>query len=207
MTYFVIAFVAFLASGLTFFSGFGLGTILMPTFAFFFPVDIAIALTAIVHFLNNVFKFFLVRRWVEQTVLVRFGIFAILGAWLGAQLLTIVTQYSSIATWAIGQNTFQLTWLKCLIGSLMLVFTFLEMSPRWKNYSFSADKLPYGGFLSGFFGGLSGHQGALRSMFLLKCGLSKEHFVATGVAIACLIDIIRLTVYTPEMFSYFAAHR
>lgn len=52
----IIAVVALLASALTFFSGFGLGTVLMPVFAAFFPVDLAIALTAIVHFLNNVFK-------------------------------------------------------------------------------------------------------------------------------------------------------
>lgn len=40
--------------------------------------------------------------------------------------------------------------------------------------------LPLGGLLSGFFGGLSGNQGALRSAFLLKAGLSKEAFIATG---------------------------
>jgi acyl-CoA reductase-like NAD-dependent aldehyde dehydrogenase len=41
--------------------------------------------------------------------------------------------------------------------------------------------LPVGGLLSGFFGGLSGHQGALRSVFLLRAGLTKESFIATGV--------------------------
>jgi uncharacterized membrane protein YfcA len=55
--------------------------------------------------------------------------------------------------------------------------------------------LPLGGILSGFFGGLSGHQGALRSAFLTKVGLSKEAFIATGVLIACMIDISRMSVY------------
>jgi uncharacterized membrane protein YfcA len=49
--------------------------------------------------------------------------------------------------------------------------------------------------LSGFFGGLSGHQGALRSAFLIRAGLSKERFLGTGVAIACLVDLGRLTAY------------
>ena len=49
--------------------------------------------------------------------------------------------------------------------------------------------------MSGFFGGLSGHQGALRSAFLIKCGLSKEGFLGSGVVIACLVDIARLAVY------------
>ena len=44
--------------------------------------------------------------------------------------------------------------------------------------------LAAGGLLSGFLGGLSGHQGALRSAFLIKCGLSKEVFIASGVVIA-----------------------
>jgi len=51
MDYFVIALVAFTASLLTFFSGFGLGTLLTPAFALFFPINLAVALTAIVHFL------------------------------------------------------------------------------------------------------------------------------------------------------------
>jgi hypothetical protein len=38
-----------LASALTLFSGFGLGTLLMPVVALFFPLDLAIAMTAMVH--------------------------------------------------------------------------------------------------------------------------------------------------------------
>ncbi|MFW6290263.1 MAG: hypothetical protein ACOC0R_04780 [Mariniphaga sp.] len=51
----IISIAAFFTAVLTFFSGFGLGTILMPVFALFFPVDIAIALTGVVHFTNNLF--------------------------------------------------------------------------------------------------------------------------------------------------------
>src|ERR1043165_6089707 len=43
-----ISIAAFLISILTFFSGFGLGTILTPVFMIFFPVEIAIALTGVV---------------------------------------------------------------------------------------------------------------------------------------------------------------
>lgn len=52
----LIGVAAFLTSGLTLFSGFGLGTILMPVFALFFPVPLAIAATAVVHFANNIFN-------------------------------------------------------------------------------------------------------------------------------------------------------
>jgi uncharacterized membrane protein YfcA len=68
-----------------------------------------------------------------------------------------------------------------------------------KKLEFDKKYLPLGGLLSGFFGGLSGHQGALRSAFLIRAGLSKEQFIATGVAVACLVDISRLSVYSQNI--------
>jgi len=41
----VLCIAALVTSLLTFFTGFGLGTILTPVFAIFFPIDLAIALT------------------------------------------------------------------------------------------------------------------------------------------------------------------
>jgi uncharacterized membrane protein YfcA len=59
-----------------------------------------------------------------------------------------------------------------------------------------------GGLLSGFFGGLSGNQGALRSAFLIRAGLTKETFIATGVAIACLVDVTRLSIYSESILKH-----
>jgi uncharacterized membrane protein YfcA len=47
---------------------------------------------------------------------------------------------------------------------------------------------------------LAGIQGALRSAFLIKSGLSKDAYIGTGVIIALLVDITRLSVYA-ERFS------
>ena len=49
MDYLLVAAVALCVSGLTMYSGFGLGTLLMPVFALFFPIEVAVAATAIVH--------------------------------------------------------------------------------------------------------------------------------------------------------------
>lgn len=49
--------------------------------------------------------------------------------------------------------------------------------------------------MSGFFGGLSGHQGAFRSAFLLHAGLDTRQFIACNALIATLVDITRLIVY------------
>ena len=43
----IVGLVAFVASALTFVSGFGLGTLLMPVFAVFMPVERAVALTGV----------------------------------------------------------------------------------------------------------------------------------------------------------------
>ena len=191
----IIGIVAALASLLTFFSGFGLGTILTPTLILFFPVEVAIALTGIVHFLNNVFKMALVGKNVSWTIGLKFGLPAIVGAFIGAQVLMAIPDTTVLYAYSIGQKMCQITPLKLIIAALMMIFALFEVIPALKNLQFKEDKLYIGGLLSGFFGGLSGNQGALRSAFLLKTGLTKERFIATGVMIACFIDITRLSVY------------
>src|SRR3972149_4545289 len=83
----IISLAAFIVAILTFFSGFGLGTILTPVFMIFFPVELAIGLTGIVHFFNNIFKLILVGRNADKAVLLRFGIPAVIAAILGSWLL------------------------------------------------------------------------------------------------------------------------
>ena len=191
----IICIVAFLAAVLTFFSGFGLGTILAPVFAIFFPVDIAIALTGLVHFSNNLFKIAIIGKNTDKAVLLRFGIPAILASFAGAWLLIRITVLPSLFQYDLWGRPFEVTPVKLIIALLLIVFSLLEISPSFQKIQFGRDKLVWGGILSGFFGGLSGIQGAIRSAFLVKSGLSKEAYIATGVVIACLVDFTRLTVY------------
>jgi hypothetical protein len=192
----IIAIAALFGSALTFFSGFGLGTILLPVFALFFPIEIAITLTAIVHLLNNFFKLLLIGRKTDKNIAIRFGIPAVLFSLLGALLLKKISQLSSIYSYTIGENTYTITPLKICIAVLLLFFALLELIPKLKHLEFNKKYIPLGGMLSGFFGGLSGHQGALRSAFLIRSGLSKEAFIATGITIACGIDIARILIYS-----------
>ncbi len=191
----IICFAAFLTAILTFFSGFGLGTILLPVFALFFPVDIAIALTGVVHFTNNLFKMTLVGRHADKTVLLRFGVPAIAASFLGAWLLLKITILPPIYTYELWGNNFEITPVKLTIAILLIFFSIFEVLPSAQRLQFGRNKLVYGGILSGFFGGLSGIQGAIRSAFLIKSGLNKEAYIATGVIIASLVDISRLSVY------------
>ena len=186
---------ALLISGLTLFSGFGLGTVLMPVFALFFPLPLAIAATAVVHFANNIFKFGLMAKQADWRVVARFSLPAAIAALVGASLVNLFDQMPVMASYTLGGSTFEVTMIKAVIGTLIVAFALLELSPRFQALAFPARWLPLGGALSGFFGGLSGNQGALRSAFLLKIDLSKEAFVATGVVSAVIVDAARLVVY------------
>lgn len=195
MEYFIISLASFFTSGLTLFSGFGLGTLLLPAFALFFPVDIAVALTAIVHFLNNLFKFSLLGKYADKSVVLKFGLTAIVASFLGARTLIWLAEQQSLFSYQVSGREFHVLPMNLLVAALLILFALFEVVPRFKNLSFDKTHLPLGGMLSGFFGGLAGHQGALRSAFLIRCGLTKEGYLATGVVIACLVDITRLSVY------------
>ena len=191
----IICLVAFFTAILTFFSGFGLGTILMPVFAIFFPIDIAIAMTGVVHFSNNLFKIVLVGRHADKAVLLRFGIPAILASIAGAWLLLRITAMPSLFQYHLWGKDFEIMPVKLIIAILLIIFSIPEIAPSVQRIQFNRNKLILGGALSGFFGGLAGIQGAIRSAFLIKSGLVKEVYIATGVVIACLVDLTRLSVY------------
>ena len=201
MSYLVLCTIAALASCLTFFSGFGLGTLLLPAFALYFPIEHAVAMTAVVHFLNGLFKLWLVGLQADRRIVIRFGVPAILAALVGALVLSWLADVQPLASYTIGAREFQVTLVKLVTGALLVGFAVIEIVPRLRELSFGPEYLTLGGLLSGFFGGLSGLQGALRSAFLIRAGLSKDEFVATGVVIGCLIDFTRLGVYTRSLLA------
>lgn len=195
MDYLIICLVSLIGSGLTLFSGFGLGTLLTPVFALFFPIELAVGMTAIVHFLNNVFKFFMLGKHADKNIVLRFGIPSLLAAFAGAWLLTKISGMSPLWAYSMGSKHFEVTPVKLVIALLLVFFALAEVFPSLLKFSFKKEHFMLGGLLSGFFGGLSGNQGALRSAFLLKANLAKEQFIATGIIIACMVDISRLIVY------------
>ena len=191
----IIPLVALLASLLTFFSGFGLGTMLTPAFVLFFPIETAIALTAVVHLLNNIFKTTLVGRFIKPSITLKFGITAFAGALVGALVLAGFSGTAVIHSYSLGDAIHEITVIKLVLAVIIIGFALFELVPGLKELQFGQGWLWLGGLLSGFFGGLSGHQGALRSAFLIKFGLSKEAFIATGISIALIIDLTRIPVY------------
>lgn len=197
---------AMAVSALTLFSGFGLGTLLLPAFALFLPIRLAVAATAVVHVLNNLFKLTLLGREVDRRVLVEFGLPAVAAAFPGAWLLTALPD-TRWHTWSLGERTFTITPIGLLLGALILVFALFELVPPLSGVRAAPRWLPVGGLLSGFFGGLSGHQGALRAAFLSPLGLRPAAFAATQAAIACMVDAARLLIYGTALLGSPAALR
>lgn len=189
------ALVSLVASLLTLFSGFGLGTLLLPAFALFFPAEIAVAMTAIVHFANNLFKLSLLGKFADKEVALKFGLPAIVAAFLGASALSILATLPPLWAYQAFNFTAEISLVKLTLAILMIAFALLEFFEGERRFTFDRKHLWLGGALSGFFGGLSGHQGALRAMFLLRCDLEKKAFLGSGIVIACMIDFSRLIVY------------
>lgn len=191
----ILALVAFAASMLTFFSGFGLGTLLLAFMLIYFPPEIAVGITAIVHLVNNLFKWFLTRKNIDAGLVWAFGLPAIVGALLGAFVLQYLNNIQPLFQYELFNKAHSITLIKVVVGVVMILFILWEWLPGVNRLQFGSSFMRIGGFITGFFGGLSGHQGALRSAFLAKGELDKETFISTGVAIACLIDISRIQYY------------
>jgi uncharacterized membrane protein YfcA len=190
--FWIIPLVAFLASILTFFSGFGLGTLLMAAMIWYYPPELAIALTGFVHFVNSALKSAL-NRSVNWKIVLVFGLPSLLAALIGSVLLTTLSN-KTLILFDLTETllTRPVSLLKFIIGFFMMSFSILELTLKGKS---SALPLWLGGALSGFMGGLSGHQGALRSLFLLNRVGEVSAFVSTAAFIGLMTDVSRNSIY------------
>lgn len=192
MEYLIITLSAFLASLVTFYSGFGLATILMPIIAVFFPLPIAIGLTAVVHLVHSVLRTGLLWKAIDWKIVIRFGIPALIAVIPGALALQKLSQFAPLKKYTAFSIHGEISILHLCIGLLLILFATMEMFPnkiRVKN-------LMLGGILSGFFGGLSGNQGAIRSAFLIHTQMRKEAFIGTNALIGAVVDLFRIVIYS-----------
>ena len=196
----IICLASFLAAGLSFYSGFGLGTLLLPVFALFFPAEVAVACTAVVHGANGAFKVSVAGKYADLALVFGFGFPSLLAAFAGAIALGYVSHFGTMATYSVGPRTAVVTPLKLVLGTLMFAFALFELLPRLRELRFDRKYLILGGVLSGFFGGFSGHQGALRSAFLAKVGLSTQAFVGTTAVIGLMVDVVRIATYAGAFY-------
>lgn len=118
MDFITVGVAAFLASGLTLYSGFGLGTVLLPAFAFFFPVPVAVAATGVVHLLNSLFKGTLLGRAAHWPTVLRFGLPAVPAAIFGAWILGRLGSTPPLFRWTAFDRAFAPTAAGVVVGIL-----------------------------------------------------------------------------------------
>ena len=176
----VLSLVAtFFAAAFTVPAGFGLATMITPIVFLWLEPHEAIAVVGIVHGSHNAWKLKLLRSSVNHSAVRRYGWAMVVGALIGAGLNTLI----------------QSDPLLLIVGVALVVLPLLTVSEKWTNYRLPEAEDRIGGFGSGFFGGLTGHQGALRAMFLQKRLENKTEYAATAALLALIVDATRVPVY------------
>jgi uncharacterized protein len=178
--FFVVVFiVAIVSGGTATVVGFGIGSLLTPLLAVRLGTKTAVALVTLPHAAATAVRCWRLRAHVDRTVLVRFGLLSAAGALAGALIYT-----------RLGPGA-----LTRVLGGLLLltaVAQFTGWSSRWQPHG---PVVALFGLASGFFGGIAGNQGGLRSAAMTAFGLPPLGFVATATATGLLVDAARTPVY------------
>ena len=153
-------------------SGFGIGSLLTPLIALQAGTKTAVAAVSVPHLIGTGLRF-------DRRVFWRFGLTSAAGGLAGALLNA---RASSPA-------------LTIVFGSLLVFAGAAQITGSAQRWRFHGSVAWIAGALSGFFGGLVGNQGGIRSAALLGFDLPKERFVATATAIALMVDAARMPVY------------
>ena len=171
--------ITLVAAALTVPAGFGLATMLTPVVLFWLPPHEAIAVVAIIHGAHNAWKLKLLRLSVDFGAVKRYGWALVVGAVIGALLHSYIPSDP----------------LLLVVGLALVILPILSATERWTNFRLPESEDRIGGFGSGFFGGLTGHQGALRAMFLQRRLPDKVSYAATASVLALAVDITRIPIY------------
>lgn len=169
-----MALAAFAASLLTLFSGFGLGTILTPIFGIFFPLNIAVALTGIVHLLNNLFKLTFLGEEASRDLVLRL----VLHPWRVGSSVPLLWLHSVNCLPFLPGNAAKNAGSHAVEVGDFGAYDCLRThgnTARIEKPEFYWQTPHFRWFGERFFRWLtSGHQGALRTAFLVNCGLRRR---------------------------------
>lgn len=160
-------------------SGFGIGSLLTPLLAVHAGTKTAVAAVSIPHVIGTAIRFWRLRASLDRAVLWRFGLMSAAGGLAGALLNA---RASSPA-------------LTIVLASLLVFAGVAQITGQVQRWRFHGSVAWIAGAVSGFFGGLVGNQGGIRSAAMLGFDLPKERFVATATAIALFVDAARMPVY------------
>ncbi len=170
---------AAIAGGIATVTGFGIGSVLTPLLATSVGTRLAVAAVSIPHFFATALRFWRLRAHVDRRVLIRFGIPSAAGGLTGALLHNVAANRA----------------LAVVFGLLLVFVGISELSGLSRRMRFNNTLAWIAGALSGFFGGLVGNQGGIRSGALLGFDMDKHAFVATATAVGVVVDAARMPAY------------
>lgn len=177
----IITFVTFFASFISTLSGFGLSTIMLPTLLLFLPFTQVILLVSIIHWFHGGWNAILFREGISWHLFFYFGIPGMVTTVLGALLVGAESEK-----------------LLPFLGAFLITYSFLLFFAPAFRLPYSRLTAMVGGSLSGFFAGVFGMRGAVRSMFLTAFNLPKIVYLGTTSIIGFSVDLTRLFVYVTE---------
>ncbi len=175
----ISAAITLIAAALTVPAGFGLATMLTPVVLLLLPPHEAIAVVALIHAAHNAWKLKVLRSSVDFSALKHYGWAMVIGALVGASMNSFINPNP----------------LLLIVGIALVILPLLTISERWTDFRIPEAEDRFGGFGSGLLGGLTGHQGALRAMFLQNRLPDKTAYAATAAALALVVDLSRIPVY------------
>jgi uncharacterized protein len=170
---------AIVAGGIAAMSGFGIGSLLTPLLAARYGTKLAVAMVSVPHLAGTTARFIGLHKQVDWRVFLNFGILSAVGGLAGA-LLNARAESPALAI---------------VFGCLLVFAAVSGLTGFVDRRRFGRVTAWAAGALSGFFGGLVGNQGGIRSAALLGFDIRKEALVATATAIALIVDGARMPVY------------
>jgi uncharacterized protein len=171
--------VSFIAGATASVVGFGIGSILTPVLALEYGVELAVAMVALPHLAGGVLRGWRLRRSINRSLVLRFGVLSFACGLLGALV------FARIAPAVVAR----------IMGALLLLTALAGITGWTRRWQPRGILIWIFGGLSGFFGGVVGNQGGLRAAALSTFGLEPVVLVATSTMIGVLTDMARTPVY------------
>ena len=174
-----LGFLAIVAGTIAAIAGFGIGSVLTPAMAYWYPAKLAVAAVSIPHLVATAYRLWLVREHVDLSILRSFGAMSAAGGLTGA----------------IAQTLLASRYLEIVLAVLLMFVGIGGWLGYTKKLRFTGIWAWLSGAVSGFLGGLVGNQGGLRSGAMLGLGVPRDDFIATATATGVIVDLARMPIY------------